>query len=277
MIKADLHTHSNFSDGILSPEDLILKASNCGLQIISITDHDTMKYGRTLIDFAKENGVTLIPGIELTTLHKGGNIHLLGYFKDDSYTDSIFQDNLYFLQTKRMERAKKMVDNLKEFYNIIIDFQHLIHSSNSLIARPHIAKAIIEAGYNYTFTELFDSVLSKKSKAYIPNFGLTLEEGIQLLHKYNAITVIAHPTLMRSNSIEDLMDMPFQGIEAIYPQNKPLETEKFIALAEAHNKLYTAGSDYHGINGDIKHGAMGDYTLTGSALERFLQCLNAKV
>lgn len=273
-MKADLHTHSRMSDGALELKDLLIKAKNNNIDIMSITDHDIIGYDNTLVDYAKGIGIKLIPGIELSTTHKDGDVHLLGYFRDDSYKNIDFQEKLDYLKEKRISRGRQIVQNLKEYYNINIDFDKLLKNSKAIIARPHIAKAIVNAGYNYTFSEVFDTVLSKNSLAYIPNCKFPLTEGIKMLKELNAITSIAHPTLLRSNKIEDLINLDFDGLECIYPQNKIGENEKFKSLCINHNKLCTGGSDYHGLPGDIKHGDIGSYYISDEALDKFLLSLN---
>lgn len=274
-MRADLHTHSNISDGALKPKDLIIKAKTNNIDIMSITDHDSIEYDNKLIDYAKDIGVKLIAGIELSTTHKDGDVHLLGYFRDDSYKNTEFQKKLTYLKEQRIFRGEQIVQNLKKYFNINIDFDKLLHDSRSIIARPHIAKAIISAGYDYTFSELFETVLSKNSLAYIPNYKFPLTNGIKMLKDLNAVTVIAHPTLLRSNKIEDLMDLGFDGLECVYSQNKIGEYEKFKNLCIKYNKLCTGGSDYHGLIGDIKHAEIGTSYIRGEILDRFLSYYNS--
>lgn len=270
MFKADLHMHTTASDGALSAKEVINKAKNSNLDIISITDHDTIEISKDTFEYSQKFNIKLIPGIELTTIHNGENVHLLGYFCDDSFKDTGFQNLLSHLKEDRIQRGKNIVKNLKSFFDIDIDFNELLKDSNGLIARPHIAKAIIKSGYDNSFSHIFDTVLSKHSPAYVPNCNFELTEGLKILNSLNAITVIAHPTLLKKNKVEDLMNLDFKGLEIIYPLNKEGEFEYFKKLCQKYNKIYTAGSDFHGITDDLKHGDLGSCYLDGEALDNFL-------
>lgn len=270
--KGDFHVHTSASDGKKSPDQVVKEAVNNNLDIIAITDHDTTGGIKKAIDTSKDFNIRIIPGIELSTLHNGESIHILGFFKDDSYTKIEFQNFLKEIDDSRIKRAEQMIINLKKYFNIELDFQKILKDSRGIIARPHIANAILESGYDYSWNCIFDKLISKDSPAYVPTKKVTIPEGISLLKKYNAVTVLAHPALIRKTPVEDLMKLDFDGIEAIYPTNKKSTTKRFIKLAEKHNKFITAGSDYHGIGEvDTKHGNIGAVSLTGEHLETFLK------
>lgn len=269
--KGDFHIHTNASDGKLSPKEIVKAASDKDFDIISITDHDTIDGLEDALSTAKDYNLKVIPGIELSTLHNGESIHILGYFKDDSYKHSEFKTFLSDLQNSRVLRAKRIVENLDHYFNIKLNYEKILKDAEGVVARPHIAKAIIEAGYDYDWNYIFDNIISKDSPAYVPYKKITIPEGIELLKKYNAVVVLAHPVLINNSNLEDLMKFDFDGIEAIYPLNNQEETEKFISIAKKYNKFITAGSDYHGQGKiDTKHGDMGLVSLTGENLQIFL-------
>lgn len=270
--KADLHLHTNASDGNYSPLELVNEALKKQLDIIAVTDHDTVK---NIDEALKYNGdaIKIIPGMELSTINNGENIHILGYFRDDSYKCESFQKYLKNLADHRRKRADKIIENLKKYFNIIIDNKRVHALSKNVIARPHIAAAIIEAGYNYDFDYIFDNILNKDSPAYVPNKNVSITEGLELLKSVNALTVLAHPVLIKKTPIEDLMNYEFDGIEAKYSLNTPSDTQKFIKIAQKYNKIITAGSDCHGKDNDTKHGKIGCVYLNEAEIKLFLNKL----
>jgi 3',5'-nucleoside bisphosphate phosphatase len=273
-LSGDLHTHTTASDGNLSPKQLVLKAQVCNVGILAITDHDTTEGIDEAKLIASQLHIKIIPGIELSTVHNKENIHILGYFRDDSYKDSAFQAFLYEMKNYRSIRAKKIIDNLDRIFNIKLDFNDVYKKAEGIIARPHIAKAIIDAGYAYGWSDIFDKFLSNDSPAYVPNKKISTPDGIQLLKSKNALVVLAHPVLIKNSSWEELMDFDFDGIEAIYSQNSSEQTENLLRLAKIKNKLITAGSDFHGIgSSDTKHGELGSVRLSNKHLKEFINAL----
>ncbi|MFL0252340.1 PHP domain-containing protein [Clostridium neuense] len=274
--KGDFHTHTNASDGKFSAHDLLILAKSKGIDIMAVTDHDTTDNLNPAITLSKEANIKIIPGIELSTLHNGESIHILGYFKDSSYKEKNFQNFLSEMKEYRIWRAKKIVSNLKKFFNIDLDYEDLTKYARGVIARPHIARAIMSAGYNYTYDYIFDNILNKESPAYIPNKKVSVDEGIKILKSANAIVVLAHPILIKKTSVDEMIKFNFDGIEAIYPLNSKNDTERFISLAKKNNKLITAGSDFHTDEiSDTKHGKLGDIYLDGENLDKLLKKLRS--
>lgn len=273
--KADLHNHTTASDGKLTPSQLVTLAKKQELDIIAITDHDNTYGLEEGLIKGNEIGLKIIPGIELTTRHNGESIHLLGYFKENSYDSSTFQNYLIELQEHRIKRGEKIVYNLKKIFNISLDYEKILNNNNNgIIARPHIAKAIIDAGYHYDWNYIFHNMIGNTSPAYVPNKDISIQEGLDILKSVNAFVSLAHPTLINKSKIEDLMKYNFDGIEGIYPLNKPNEEKKFREICLKYNKLITGGSDYHGLDkSDKKHGYIGSSTLEGEDLDRFLKVI----
>lgn len=272
--KGDFHLHTNASDGKLPSKKLLVLAKNEGLDIIAITDHDNTFGIDSALAAGSGLGVKVIPGIELSTRYNDENIHILGYFKDNSYKTPLFQKYLKDIQDYRIYRAKKIVDNLDVFFNIKINFEKLLLRSHGIIARPHIAKEIMESGYDYDFRYIFENFIGNNSPAYVPNKEISIQEGLDVLKSVNALTSLAHPTLIKKSPIEEIIKYDFDCIEAIYPLNKEGEEDYFIKLAQNHNKIITAGSDYHGLEKeDTKHGYIGRFPLAGNHLQNFLNKL----
>lgn len=273
-MKADLHMHSTHSDGFFECEDLFQMASKRGLDYISITDHDTCYEVDRNFALSKKYGVNYIPGIELTTVVKEKNVHVLGYFTDESYKSEEMLQYYKDIKTKREVRAKQFIKNLKTYFDLEVDYQDAYDYGRGIIARPHIAKAIIKKYPEYTHDDIFDQFIGDNSKAYVPSSLLSLQEGIDLLRRNNCVIVLAHPVLLKKKVKEEVLSHDFDGLEAIYFLNKEEDTMFYKNLAKDKGILITAGSDFHGIKNDTRHGNVGDCTLEGKDLENFLKkCL----
>ncbi|MDP4143131.1 MAG: PHP domain-containing protein [Bacillota bacterium] len=275
--KGDFHLHTNESDGKLSPRQLVNLAKENQIDIMAVTDHDTTKGVQNAIDEGKKQGIRVIPGIELSTLHEGESIHILAYFKDESFRKTSFQNFLEEMTNYRVKRAIKIVENLDKFFNIKVDYKKMLDNAEGVVARPHIARAIIDAGYPYTIDYIFKHIIHSESPAYIPNKKLGIAEGIEFLRSVNSVIVLAHPVLIRKSNVEDLMKFDFDGIEAIYGLNSPQDTERLVNLANKYNKLITAGSDFHNDDADdTKHGTIGCVSLDQDGISKFLNIYESK-
>ena len=146
MIICDLHTHSTASDGKFSPKEVVKKAYDRGVKYLALTDHDTLSGIAEAKEEAEKLGLNFIPGIELSTTYKGETIHILGYFRGDDYKNPELNNYLEDIKKKRIERAHEIVRRLKKFNDIEIDVNEVLKNGKDTIARPHIAKAIIDAG-----------------------------------------------------------------------------------------------------------------------------------
>lgn len=273
-IKIDLHMHTTASDGKLSPKDLVILASKQNLDIISITDHDTTAGIEEAMNASEPYNLKIIPGIELSTIHNNESIHILGYFKDDSYKNKEFQKFLKDMQDYRVYRAKKIVENLNTYFSIKLDYEKVFKKAKGVIARPHIASSIIEEGYPYSWDYIFNNIISKDSPAYVHNKKVSLSEGIKILKDLNALVILAHPVLIKKSKVEDLLKYDFDGIEALYFLNTNEDTLKFINLAEKYKKLVTFGSDFHGLGADdTKHGYIGSMDVPYEYADIFIKTL----
>ncbi|MDQ0148471.1 PHP domain-containing protein [Eubacterium multiforme] len=277
MPKVDFHVHTNKSDGLLSPKEVVDRAYKNGVEILAITDHDTINGLSEAIDEAKVKNIKLIPGIEFSCNYNNESIHLLGFFKDDSYKSENFIEILNNIQEKRILRAKKMIEKLSDEFNININFEDVLKHGKNVVARPHIAKAIIDAGYSYTHDYIFDNFIGKDKPAYVPTNKITIEEGIEVLHKFNALVFLAHPVLIKNSSLEDFLKFNLDGIEAVYFLNSKEDEKYLLDFAKKHNLLVSAGSDCHGdFKNDKRHGDIGDMPLKDEYLSKLLENLNMK-
>ncbi len=265
------------SDGTMAPKNVIREAKKNGISVIALTDHDITSGLDEAKEEAEKLGLTFIPGIELSCEHKGATIHVLGYFKDDSYKSLKFQKFLDGLKNSRIDRAKKIVSNLEEYFNIELDYKDVLAKGNGVVARPHIAQCIIDAGYPYEWEYIFDNFIGNDSPAYVPNKKISVEEGIKILKENNALTVLAHPKLIKRVPVKEVLAFPFDGIEAIYYQNTKKDTDFFLSYAVYNDLLITCGSDFHGNHeGDERHGNIGCMQIPEKYLEKFLTAYHNK-
>ncbi|RII35337.1 PHP domain-containing protein [Clostridium chromiireducens] len=277
MLKVDFHVHTTSSDGTLSPKEVVQRAHKNNVRYLAITDHDTLTGLNEAIEESYKHDVVVIPGIELSTQHNNESIHILGFFKDDNFKNDELAKELDNIKNHRIVRAKKMIDKLKEEYNIEINFEKILKEAKDTIARPHIAREIIKCGYPYEMDEIFDKFIGKGCKAYVPTLKLSTTDGIKLLKKYNALAFLAHPKLIRHSDINDFLEMNLDGLESIYYQNSEDETKKFVKIANENNLLTTCGSDFHGdLETDTRHGDIGSMELPYEYLSKLISALNLK-
>lgn len=264
-MKADLHIHTNASDGKFTIEEVIEKAKKANLDVISITDHDCFDSALKAIN---RTDIEVILGIELSTTLNGESIHILGYFNSDADLENlniVLENQL----VNRRKRAFKIIEKLDKLYNIKLDLNEFIDIKS--ITRGSICRAIINQGYHYDQKIIFGQMIGAGCPAYIPSTKISSKEGIDLIHSANGLAVIAHPMDIKKNNIENIIKLGIDGIEAIYPHQEE-KREKYCHIAKKHNLFITAGSDFHTIN-EIKHGNLGDVYLTGKDLEKFLMVL----
>lgn len=270
--KIDLHCHSNASDGKYSPAEIVNRAYENNVKILALTDHDTVRGINSALKEAANKDMIFIPGIELSTFHNNESVHVLGYFKDDSFNDEELISFLNNLHNKRKERAVKIINNLDEYYNIKLDTDKVLSLANGVVGRVHIAKAIVDAGYNYGWDYIFDNFIGDNSKAYVPNVKIPTEEGIKILKKHNCVVVLAHPVLIKKSPITDFLSMGFDGFEAYYFQNFKKDTDRLSGICNTNNLLSTCGSDFHGVDeNDTKHGDIGDMEMPQKYIDKFLE------
>lgn len=239
MFRADLHCHSTCSDGSDSPEELIRLAAQKGLQGLSITDHDTYAAYQNVLPLAQSLQISLLTGVEVSSVFKGESIHILAYgFSLDS---SEMQELMVEQQKRRHERNLAILAKLKKL-GISLELE------GQCIGRPHIATALMEKGIISSIKEGFDKYLGEGKLAYDSGQRIPVPEVLAVLKRAKAKAVLAHPQLIvRKRVLQALLDMPFDGLECYYAK-MPLHREQpFIKIAEKKKWIITGGSDYHGL------------------------------
>ena len=238
----DLHIHTNSSDGLLPPKEVVEKAIKFGLRAIGITDHDTVKGIEPAISFSRGR-VEVVPGVELSCLYKGIDVHILGYFIDYK----ALERELEKFQRAREERAREMVRRLS-LEGVKIDIERVMEiAQGGAVGRPHIAQALMEKGYASSMEDAFFRFIGYHSKAYVPKLEISIEQGIELIKRYKGISVIAHPGIYESREIvEYSIGKGIEGIEVWHPEHSSIQIQKYREIAQKRGLLITGGSDSHG-------------------------------
>ena len=230
-MKADLHSHSIYSDGKYTVEELIKRAKEKGIDVLALTDHDTVLGDDELDKYGSMYNVKVIKGIELSCKYYGEMIHVVGLFKWNNVPKYMYDLSIE-LEEKRKKRAIEMALKIKDIYHLNIYVDKLLEE-NKLITRKNILDHIMK--YNDMDYESASFYVSRKSLAYISSEKYEVSEGIKILHDNNAICILAHPCLIkREESKEELAKLPFDGIEAKYA-NKCNDYEFFSNLAKKYN------------------------------------------
>lgn len=257
---ADLHLHTTASDGRLSPSQLINLVSEKGLEIVSITDHDSTAGLHEAFEAASVfPTLTIIPGIELGTDIPGSEVHLLGYWIN--YNQAGFQETLSRFRDGREDRARAMVEKLG-LLGLPLEWSRVeSFAQGGAIGRPHIAHAMVEQGYISQPQDAFDKYLGRNGLAYAEREKLTPEEAIRLLLDVGGIPTLAHPreVVGLTEVLPGLVKAGLMGIEVYYKDYPDVEVERLGALAKGFGLLALGGTDYHafGTPFEIEPGAAG--------------------
>lgn len=272
-VHADLHTHSTASDGTLTPAELVRQASRRGLTILALTDHDTTAGLAEAMSIGAEIGLHVIPGIEFSTDVTSGEVHILGYGIDPD--SSALQATLEDYRRSRVERVDLMLARLRELGVDLPEGSVFTLAGDASLGRPHIARAMIAAGYVSSVTEAFDRYLAQGRPAYIDRERQpTPVEAIQVILAAGGLPVHAHPYSSGEFplSLPALIDAGLVGIEVYYGEYSPRQRAQLAQIAVDHDLLATGGSDYHGEQ--FKAGReLGSVTLPAADLQRLLDRL----
>ena len=251
----DLHTHSTFSDGTKTPEELVSLASKSGVTAISITDHDTIDGVPRALAAGEKFGVEVVPGLEISVVHKKKALHILGYYIDRC--NEPLAAALRVLQEARDGRNEKIITKLQEI-GVDATLEELNEISGmGQTGRPHIARLLMNHGVVSSMNQAFDQYLTKDAKAYVPRFAYSAEDAIKFIAEAGGLPVLAHPiqvdrTLgVLHKLLPELKSFGLQGVETYYPTQKKKMRKRIAKFAAESDLLLTGGSDYHG---DIRPG-----------------------
>lgn len=253
MERIDLHTHSNASDGTMTPTELIKYAKDKGLKAIALTDHDTIDGIEEAVQASKTYNLEFVPGIEFAADFNGKEFHILAYYID--YRNDYFKQTIKKIQIDRQNRNIEMIELLKKLgFDVDISELYSISGGKNVVTRAHFAKLLLKKGYINTLDEAFKKYLSDGCPAYIPRKILNSKQCIELIIENNAIPVLAHPTLYKMTmhqielAIKELINYGLKGVESIYPLYTNQQESDLKAIAKKYNIKITGGSDFHGAN-----------------------------
>jgi len=249
----DLHTHSTASDGTMTPTDLVRHAKERGIEVLSLTDHDTLSGLQEAIEEAGRLGIGFIPGIEISAEFEPGTLHILGYYVNPS--DAPLEERLTWLREGRDNRNVVILQKLSSLgYPLELE-DVLVFAQGESVGRPHIADAMVAKGYVVDREQAFDRFLAKGGPAYADKERMTAENAISLIKKAGGLSVLAHPQWLGlerralSSFVHDLSEMGLAGLEAYYYSHSYDETRFYEILAKEHGLLVTGGTDFHGPGG----------------------------
>lgn len=248
-MKSDLHIHTLYSDGVFSPEKIVDTAIDVGLQAIALTDHDNVLSYQVAKNYLQETGkeLEIIQGIEVNTLYKNYEVHILGYLMD--VNDSDFKEMLKTQQQARIKQTKEIISLLSKKEGIKIKFEDIKKqvAEGGSIGRPHIAKAITNAGGTANVMEAYAKYINDESPVYVQRKTVSPHDAVEVIYDAGGIPVIAHPhdVDIAETLIKELMQYGLRGIEAYHRKHSPACVEYFSSMAEELGLIVTGGSDFH--------------------------------
>ncbi len=263
MTGPDLHIHSTFSDGLLTPEEIVGRAISLGLPAIAIADHDSVGGVGPALDAADGTGLTVIPAVELSADDHGRSVHLLGYHID--HTDRTLLERLASLRRERIARARRIIDALSSDGIDIRSDALLPDHDRAAIGRAHIARALIASGHARDMSDAFDRFVGDRAPYFAAKTPVTPERAIGWIAEAGGVAVLAHPGLSAvDDRIDSLISAGLAGIEACHASHDSATTERYRALADKLGLIATGGSDFHG--SEREGGDIGSSTAPENAL-----------
>lgn len=244
----DLHMHTIFSDGSVRPEDLVQLAVDNQLEAIAITDHDTTESLALAQKAAEGLPLEIIPGIEVNTVWKEKEVHILGYYIDpeDEALRAVIENH----RNSRVVQIQEMAHRLKAKARLNISYEDIVKEASDIgtIGRPHVAKAIIAKGGAATISQAFNKFLNPRCETYVRRQTVSPHEAVEAIHESGGIAVVAHPGDMEmiEELAEDLMNYGLRGLEAYHRSHSPALIEFHCSLAEKLGLIVTGGTDFHG-------------------------------
>jgi len=244
---ADLHLHTNFSDGTYTPEELTAQGKRLGFRALALSDHDTVEGCARMAVACGAEGIEFIPATELTAELEGHELHILGYFLDTANAKLLIE--LAQFQQVRQSRIREMVARIQKL-NVPLREEAVFELANCRSpGRPHVARALVQAGLCANLDEAFERFLKKGRPAWVPKFKMSAPDAIDLIHQAGGLAVLAHPVL---NDCDDLIpalaECGLDGLECYHTKHPWAVAEHYEKMAEQSNLLVTGGSDCHGVS-----------------------------
>jgi len=268
-VRIDLHTHSTVSDGTESPADVMRSAHAAGIDVVALTDHDSMAGLEDAGEMAAALGMNFVPGIEVSCRRDGVSIHLLAYWPDPS-NDKIMS-MLALTRDARLDRAKEIVRRVGADYPLVWDDVLAQSGGATTVGRPHIADALVERGVFETRDDAFAHVLSGNSAYYVPHYAPEVFDAIRAFRATGAVTVFAHPgadgrgKVVPTSVIELMADAGLVGLEVEHRDHTEPQRDRLARTAQRLGLVHTGASDYHGTG---KANRLGENVTSDAALQQ---------
>jgi predicted metal-dependent phosphoesterase TrpH len=270
--RLDLHLHTTFSDGTLAPEALVAEAAARGVALIAITDHDEIGAIAPAQAAGAPLGVRVLSGVEINTEEGREEIHILGYgFPTDA---PVLVEGLGALRRERLERLQKMLGRLRDLGYPLQETRVLELAGHGSVGRPHLARALLEAGFVTSVSEAFERLLNSRSPAYVPRRPFPPEQAIALIHQAGGLASLAHPGKLGDppRIINRLRAAGLDALEAYHSDHDRRDTDAMLRWARQYRLLVTGGSDSHGLHGP--HATqVGDISIPDAVGEALLKAL----
>lgn len=262
-VYADLHLHTNRSDGFYSPTQVIDKARAHNLAAVAIVDHDEVGAIDEAFEYGKAHGVEVLTGVELSVSYRQHDLHVLAYCFD--HRNPELCNYLELFKKERVKRAEKMSNKLAEM-GMPISFDAVLQKAGEgTIGRPHVAHVLIDDGYVSNFQEAFNKYIGNGKPAYVDKYKFDIASAVNLIKTAGGICSIAHPGIQLSDDdLLALVKFGIEGIEVIHPRHSEKLTEHFSKLTAENGLLQTGGSDFHG--GPKGEEALGKYKIPYDAV-----------
>lgn len=270
----ELHTHTTYSDGILTPQELVARAANAGVKALAITDHDTLHGWDEAIAAAVDYNLEIVPGVEVSTVYNGRSLHILGYYPQRELIENPLAERL----AGRKRRAKQMVANLTEM-GYPLELPQV--DGNMALGRPHVATAMVRAGYVNSTQEAFERFIGETCPAYVHYEKFTAQEGIKLILACGGVPVWAHPYLFGGGRVEEvlpvLVEAGLMGLEVFHPHHGNNKVKHLKDYCQQYQLLMTGGTDYHGYdaqNPESDRYQLNQFNLPLELLDALKQAVN---
>jgi predicted metal-dependent phosphoesterase TrpH len=243
--RVDLHIHTTFSDGDMTPEEMVADAQKAGLAGIAITDHDEVEGVRAAREAAAGSDFIIVPGVELSTSDGKNDIHILGYLID--INSSELRKYLDIFRDARLNRGIHMVERLREM-GVDIEVDSVLDiAGGGAVGRPHIAAALLQNGCVDSTEDAFRKYIGFNSPAYVPKYQLKPSDAFRLIREAGGVGVMSHPgTTRKDELITEFIGCGMRGIEVYHPKHSESEAARYKRLAEKLGLVVTGGSDSHG-------------------------------
>ena len=270
----DLHTHSTASDGVLSPTELVKHAAALGVRVLALTDHDTTDGAAEAQRAANRAGVEFIPGIEINTDYQDSSLDVLGYWVPTE--PGPFQERLAELRAARETRGQRMVEKLNRL-GLPVRWERVRELAQGAVGRPHVARALVEAGHVSAINEAFDLYIGYGRPAYEPRTRFTAFQAVEFIHAHGGVPVMAHPIPSHAQHLDPfrleellprLKEAGLVGMDVYYGTYTTDTVQRLLALARRFDLVPAGGSDFHGPDMGASLGSTG---VPAESVERLRQ------